>query len=336
MPRRTKLTVWLLVLFCACNAEKKQIDLATEQHAKGQLDDALTTLEVLVHTKPDAPEAEQARTLAVGWLIAAGDSGSDLAARRVRLEQALKWSPKSGAAQARLCVLLVEAKDFAGARSCVKEKLADKNDVPQVLVTRVNAALDANAAAEASGERERWLASTSAHHWKALIEKYPGTKEAEAAKTKLLHRESLCADLKTFAEPLGTEVERQKKLAALITERGPAGSSQTERIAGFDELEREAKNKAREFSDLKADLDVHPARPEEEDAKRRLEGAAQVLADSAGTLEQDLERNPIENLDSYDARALAAVKRWAKEAERTTARVAKALGAAEKACPSSP
>jgi hypothetical protein len=323
------------MLACACNAKQKELEKAREQHAAGQLDEALTTLELVVHAEPSTPEAEQSRALATEWLLAAGASG-DAVSRRVRLEQALKWSPRNGTAQARLCVLLVEAKDFAGAKSCVNEKLADKSDVPQELVQRVNAALAANSAAETDAERQRWLASSSSHHWKALVEKYPDSKEAAAAKQKLRLRESVCADLTAFSQPLRTEIERQKRLAALIAERGAAGSTQSERIAGFDELVRDAAKKAREFSDLKADLDGHPARPGEEASKRGLGQAAQLLADLAGALEQDLERHPLENLDSYDAKALGAIKRWAAAAERTTARAAKELGAAEKACQSSP
>ena len=99
MARRAGLAFWLFAIAIACNAEKKQLEVASEQHAAGQLDDALTTLEVLVHQAPKSAEAEQATVLATTWLIAAGDTGNDPTAKRLRLEQALKWSPKSGAAR---------------------------------------------------------------------------------------------------------------------------------------------------------------------------------------------------------------------------------------------
>jgi hypothetical protein len=338
VPGRGKLAIFLLstAIALACNAQKKQLDVASEQHQKGQLDDALTTLEVLVHEAPKSPEAEQAQTLAVTWLIAAGDTGSDLTARRLRLEQALKWSPKSGAAQARLCVLLVETKDVAGARRCVDEKLGDKTDVPADLVAKVRAALSAHASAEADAERRRWAASRSAHHWKALIEKYPDSPEAKAAKEKLERRESLCADLAGFTKPLRDEIERQKRLADLVITHKGDDSTQNERIDGLETLGREAAAKARAIGDLKGDIEGHPVRAGEEPVKQRLEAMAQEVADSASTLEDDMERHPLENLDSYDEQALAAVKRWAAQARRLATRIDKELKRTEEACAGTP
>jgi hypothetical protein len=330
---RAKLAVWLFAVALSCNAEKKQLDLATDQHDKGQLDDALTTLEVLVHKAPKSPEAEQAQTLATAWLIAAGDSGTDLTSRRLRLEQALKWSPKSGPAQARLCVLMIEAKDFTGARQCVDGKLGDKTDVPADLVTKVRTALAAQSSTEADAERRRWASSTSAHHWKALIEKYPDSAEAKLARQKLDRRESLCADLPSFVKPLREELERQKRLAELVT-ASKDDSTQGERIDGLEKLGREAAAKARAIGDLKGDLEGHPARPGEEEVKRRLESLAQQVADSASALEDDMERHPLENLDSYDAQALAALKRWAALVERNAPRIDKELERTEEACAS--
>jgi hypothetical protein len=334
VPRRAGLLALLFAIALSCNAQKKQIEVASEQQAKGQLDDALTTLELLVHEAPQSPEAEQARTLATSWLIAAGDSGSDRTARRLRLEQALKWSPKSGAAQARLCVLLVEAKDFAAARSCVDEKLGDKTDVPAELVERVRTAVAANASAEANAERRRWAESRSAHHWKALIEKYPDSGEAKAAKQKLERRESLCADLASFTKPLRDEVERQKRLADLVTSHKGDDATQSERIDGLETLGREAAARARAIGDLKGDVDSHPVRAGEEPVKQRLEAVAQQVADSASRLEDDMERHPLENLDSYDAQALAALKRWAAQAQRMAPRADKELKRTEEACAS--
>jgi hypothetical protein len=337
VPGRAELAIFLLsiAIALACNAQKKQIDVASEQHEKGQLDDALTTLEVLVHEAPKSPEAEQAQTLAVTWLIAAGDTGSDLTARRLRLEQALKWSPKSGAAQARLCVLLVETKDFAGARRCLDEKLGDKADVPADLVAKVRAALSAHASAEADAERRRWAASRSAHHWKALIEKYPDSPEAQAAKEKLERRESLCADLASFTKPLRDEIERQERLAdRVMTHKGD--STQNERIDALETLGREAAAKARAIGDLKGDIEGHPVRAGEEPVKRRLEAMAEHVADSASTLEDDMERHPLENLDSYDEQALSALKRWAAQARRLATRMDKELKRTEEACAGTP
>jgi hypothetical protein len=329
---RAKLAVWLFAVALSCNGQKKQLDVAREQHDKGQLDDALTTLEVLTHEAPKSPEAEQAQTLATTWLIAAGDSGTDLTSRRLRLEQALKWAPNSGPAQARLCVLMIEAKDFTGARRCVDEKLGDKTDVPAEMVTKVRSALAAQSTSEADAERRRWASSTSAHHWKALIEKYPDSAEAEAAKEKLERRESLCADLASFVKPLREEIERQTRLAELVTASKGDDSTQGERIEGLEKLGREAAAKARAVGDLKGDLEGHPARPGEEEVKRRLESAAQQVADSASTLEDDMERHPLENLDSYDAQALAALKRWAAQVKRTAPRIEKELERTEEAC----
>jgi hypothetical protein len=334
VARRAGLALGLFAIAIACNAEKKQLEVASEQHVAGQLDDALTTLEVLLHQAPKSAEAEQATTLATSWLIAAGDTGTDPTARRLRLEQALKWSPKSGAAQARLCVLQVEAKDFAAARKCVDEKLGDKTDVPAELVERVRSALAARAKADADAERRRWLSSSSAHHWKALIEKYPESAEAASAKQKLERRESLCADLAAFARPLRDELERQKRLAGLVAARKDGDSTQNERIDGLETLGREAAAKARAIGDLKGDIEGHPVRPGEEPLQRRLEAIAQQVADSASTLEDDMERHPLENLDSYDASALAALKRWAAQVTKTAARIDKELQGTEEACKS--
>ena len=334
MSRRAKILACLLAL--ACSAEKKQLEVATEQHEKGQLDEALTTLELLVQKAPKSPEAEQAQTLATRWLIAAGDTGADRTARRLRLEQALKWSPSSGAAQARLCVLLVEAKDFPGARRCVDEKLGDKTDVPAELVQRVRTALSAHATAEADAERRRWADSPSAHHWKALIEKYPDSAEAAQAKRKLERRESLCADLESFTKPLRTEIDRQKRLADLVSARKGEDSTQRERIEGLETLGREAAAKARAIGDLKGDIEGHPVRAGEEPVKQRLQDLAQEVADSASTLEDDMERHPLENLDSYDSQALGALKRWAAQAHKLASRIDKELKRTEESCASAP
>ena len=88
---------------------------------------------------------------------------------------------------------------------------------------------------------------------------------------------------------------------------------------------RDAAAKARAIGDLKGDIEGHPVRSGEEPLKRRLEAIAQQVADSASTLEDDMERHPLENLDSYDATALAALKRWAAQATRTASRIDKEL-----------
>jgi len=325
----------LLAVLAACKSEgKEDLEQAERQHATGQLDAALSTLELLVRQAPDTAEAEHARRTATSWLVEAADRSSSLFERRVRLEQALEWSPASGPAQARLCVVEIEAKDFAAARRCMDEKLPGKTDVPRQLVDRVRNALDAHAQGEADAERKRLLESPSAHHWQALIERFPDSVEAAQAKQRQRRHESLCTDLESYLPAAKKELERQRKLAGRVPEAQGRASKLNERIEAYDEIARAAAAAGREIGVLNGNLDAHELASGEEAAQRALHGALAQLSDSAAALADDLQRHPLENLESYDRSALAALEKWASGTKKTSERIERTLERVKQDCES--
>jgi len=103
-----------LATFAGCKKGRRAIEEAKQAHSAGRLDQALQTLKDV----KAAPEASEAKELAVRWLLEAADRQA-AAERKRLLNEAMKWNPQSGAAQARLCGILAEDKQFDELRACV-------------------------------------------------------------------------------------------------------------------------------------------------------------------------------------------------------------------------
>ncbi len=320
-----------MLVSLGCNEEKALIDEARAQHDEGELDTALASLERVSRNKPDTDVDREARKLAATWLIDAADADANPHAARVRLVQALEQDPTSGPAQARLCRLFLRTKQYPAAKQCISGGLEGKKDAPAAIVDEVEAALAAHDDASSNAERKKLLASPSSHHWKALVERYPDSQEAKAAKERLLRFDSLCDDLDRFLVPLRKEIERQAAIA------GPIGAAAMKkgrdgRIATYEAIAAEAEKKAKLMKNAAVDADVHAAKKDEEPAKKPLHAALWALSDSAASLAEQLERNAVENLDSYDASATAALTRWSTGFTGVRDRVEKQVAAVEETC----
>lgn len=320
-----------LMLAAGCREDRKLFEEADRAHAAGKLDDALTALELVRQRFGGTNEAEQAQKLGTDWLIQAADQAATPQDRRARLEQALKWTPTSGPAQARICEVMTDAKNFDDARHCLDVDLKDKLAIPDDIVGRTRERLTAHEEEVAQTERRKLLESNNPKHWQTLVERYPNSEEARQVAKKLAKQKSLCGDAETFERPVLAEMERQRKLADEV--KGWDRKSEVEvRIRRYDDVRRDTLGWARDMADLRSSLEGHATRPGEEKLARTLRDSIQSLADSAATLADDLERNPLENLDAYDSSAFAAARRWATALGKTAARIEKQLSAAKGDC----
>jgi hypothetical protein len=317
------------MLSAGCREQKKLLDEARQAQAASKLDEALTTLEIVKSRFPDSPEAREARVLATEWLIQAADKAPGPQDRKLRLDQALAWTPDSGAAQARLCLVRLELSDFEAARTCLSADLRDKKAVPEELVSRAKEALARHDSELSAGERKRLLGSKSPSQWQELVKRYPGSEEARQAERKLKSHGSLCVELERFTKPMRAEIDRQLVLATNAATPPPDPDA---RLRRYDDMRRDTLDFAHDMSDLKASIEAHDARPDEQALKKELVSLAQALGDSAATLADDLERHPLENLDTYAASAQAAVARWTAALKKLGVRVEKELAQASEAC----
>src|SRR5690606_18286489 len=100
------------LLIIACNKEGEMLSEAKSLRASGNLRGAVSVLEMLRSTAPDAEEVGEARRLAVAWLVEESDRTKDLDARVQLLEQAKTWDPKHGGVHARVCDGLFQGSDL--------------------------------------------------------------------------------------------------------------------------------------------------------------------------------------------------------------------------------
>src|SRR5215471_5208206 len=95
---------WMLLLVAtlaaACGQKSTPIEEAKKLQAAGQLDAALTKLRAA-----GSADAAEASRLATAWLLEAASKTTALDDRKSRLLAALDWSPTSGEAGARLCLV---------------------------------------------------------------------------------------------------------------------------------------------------------------------------------------------------------------------------------------
>lgn len=182
-----------MVLVClaisGCNKGKQHIEEATKLYEAGNIDGALERLRLVQQDAPKSKEVQQAKDLAVSWLVAAGDKTNDTEKKRSFLDRALQWDSKSGSAQVRICEIHDQADEIEPLVKCVNQDLADKNGVPDDRAKPLRERV----------ERNRLLASSDIKDWKQIVEKYPDSKEAPEAWNKIDKVESLCVAAGNFS-----------------------------------------------------------------------------------------------------------------------------------------
>lgn len=313
------LAVFVAVAALGCESADSLIDDAKQKQASGELDAALTLLGRVKDKYPGTESETEARSLAEAWLVAVADLEPNPSSARVRLDEALEWNPKSGAAQIRICRMLIHEKKLEEAQECVGHDMEGKTGAPEIIAKQVHAALSKRKNASTGDERKRLLASSSPHHWEALLTRYPDSPEAKEARLKLRGYQSLCADLDRFVEKLETELKRQEKVASRVDdinsrEQGP-------RIDAYEVLAKEAGAKARIVKNAAGDVDAHQLRDGEREVQKTLRTALWAVSDSGASLSEGLERHPLENLDSYASQGRAKLTAWGKSVEKLRERV---------------
>ncbi|MCB9609095.1 MAG: hypothetical protein H6716_21055 [Polyangiaceae bacterium] len=324
------------LLFCAflaaaCSPEKDLMADAKRQQDQGETDGAIATLEVLKTKHPDSEAAKQVPTLAETWLLEAADASRDPNVKRPRLQAALKWNPESGKAQLRLCQLLVDEKKIEEAKSCLDKDLQGKAPEPE-LEKRIRTALAEVENAATLGERERLAKSNRPQHWKALIERFPQSDQAKEAKAKLKRLESLCDDLPRFGDEARAEFKRQQTDFKKDIDKALAEKVEGLRVDLLEGLGRAAARRASELKELAGQVADHRLKPGEEKAQQILRKALLLQSDSLADLADALERDAIENLDSYQRGAEGVLKRWLGGIEREAKSVEKLLEDSKTAC----
>jgi hypothetical protein len=311
MRRGPVIAALVLSLIC-CNKGKRLIDTATKQHDAGDIAGAVTTLREVAVRAPKTPEVDAARSLAVAWLVEAFDAekSTDPTTRRHWADDALTWDAHSGEAQARLCSVALDSKDFDGLRSCLTDGLRNKTDVPADRVAKLTMALKQHDEAEeranllssvkiddwktllekypsseeaitagARLERVSLLASADPKDWLILCEKYPDSREAKLADDKLRRTESICADIDTFTDPARAELKRQRHVV-------PEFKSDKNKAGAYLHAEVTARHAAEAMRDLRSKVLGHKILSDESGVRdglstlfESLGGADQILYD---------------------------------------------------------
>lgn len=303
------LALALAAMSSSCDDQSKALEQAKVEYAEGKLDVALASLKGVRSGAPDSPEAAEAQKLATTWLLADADKQSDWEQRRGRLESALEWSPESGPAQARLCLVLVETKKLAEAEKCLSEGLAGKTDVPDDVVSEAKSQLAA--------------------HKKTVKELADKTYEAGSLRRR---GETFCADTESYA----TEMEsRLKELEALANERVPAAQKAAklfDRVDAYEQIGKDASKLAGPIKSVAIEIDSHAKKPGEEEAHKALGEAFWEVYDLAAGLGEGLKRPAIENDESYDAHAKATLDAWTKKLKASGESARKASASARASC----
>ncbi|MGE0325706.1 MAG: hypothetical protein AB7K71_25020 [Polyangiaceae bacterium] len=323
--------VWCTLLAAACSPDQDLLADAKRQQDQGETDAAIATLEVLKTKHPDSEAAKQVPALAETWLLEAADASRDANVKRPRLQAALKWNPESGKAQLRLCRLLVDETKLEDAKTCLDKDMRGKQPDPD-LEKSIRAALESAEDAATLEERERLAKSNRPQHWKALIERFPSSPQAKAAKEKLKRLESLCDDLPRFADEARSEFKRQKTDFKRDIDKALDEKVEGLRVDQLEGLGRAAARRASELKELAGQVGDHQLKPGEEKAQQILRKALLLQSDSLADLAEALERDAIENLDSYQRGAEGVLKRWLGGIEREAKSVEKMLEDASSAC----
>jgi hypothetical protein len=174
------------------------IDEARRRYGARKLEGSLDALKQTGGaTGTETPSFEASR-LAVAWVTESVDRGDgDLAERRRLLDRLLtQFDAKSGAAQARICLLIAEGRDFPALQKCLDVDLKNKLDAPKNLVAKGREIL---AKHEAEEERRTWSSSTKLADWRALVAKYPDSDEARSVADSIEKAESICREYPGYA-----------------------------------------------------------------------------------------------------------------------------------------
>lgn len=334
MRRRLSVTHMCLMLGALATSCSPDEDLLTEakrHQDQGETDSAIATLEVLKTKHPQSDAAKQVPTLAEQWLLEAADASRDPNVKRPRLQAALTWNPRSGKAQLRLCRLLLDEEKLEETASCLDDGMQGK-DPDEALEKDIRAALTKARDAATLEERNELARSSRPQHWKALIERFPSSPQAEEAKQKLKRLESLCDDLPRFADEARSEFKRQKTDFKKSIDRALEETVESLRVDQLEGLGRAAARRASELKELASQVADHRLKPGEEKAQQILRKALLLQSDSLADLAEALERDAIENLDSYQRGAQGVLERWQKGIDKEAESVEKQLDAAKAAC----
>jgi hypothetical protein len=134
------IAIVVTVVITGCNKGKSLIDEAKAQRDAGKLTDALMTLHKVEDVAPGTPEVDQAKNLAVEWLLTEADKPDRESDRIGLLTEAVSWNPADGKARARLCVAYADVNNIELLRKCADE-LKGKPNVPADVPGRLQAAL---------------------------------------------------------------------------------------------------------------------------------------------------------------------------------------------------
>jgi len=293
----------------SCDGQKKALEQAKVEYAEGKIDTALASLKGIRSGAPDSPEAAEAQRLATTWLLADAEQQSDIEQRRARLQSALEWSPSSGQAQARLCLVLTELKQSAEAEECLSEGLAGKTDVPDDVVKKAQAALDAQKKTAAAADTKKFVAGSIRRRGDTFCEDtegYSGDMEAHLAKLEKLANETVPA---------------VRGVAELF-----------DRATALEQIGKDATRLAAPLKSTAIEIDSHSKKPGEEEAHKALGEAFWELYDLAAGLGEGLVRPQIENDESYDAHAKTTLADWSKKLKTSGANARKAAKSAQAAC----
>ncbi len=329
--RRAGLCLLLWAVTTACSADEDLLKDASQLQDQGKTDEAIATLEVLKTKHPDSDAAKRVPELAEQWLLEAADASRDPNAKRPRLQAALSWNPRSGRAQLKLCQLLLDEKKLEETQSCLDKDMQGK-DPDATLEKQLRAELEKAQDAATLGERERLAKSNRPQHWKALIERFPKSAQAKAAKEKLGRLESLCDDLPRFADASRAEFKRQETEYKKDIDRALAEQVESLRVDQLEGLGRAAARRASELKELAGQVGDHRLKQGEDKAQQILRKALLLQSDSLADLAAALQRDDIENLASYQRGAEGVLKRWVAGIDREATNIDKQLEQAKAAC----
>lgn len=320
-------SVWSL----ACSPEEDLLADARAQQNSGETDAAIATLELLKLKHPDTDAAKQVPALAEQWLIEAADSEREANAITTRLNAALKWNPASGQAQLLLCDVALQAGRLQDAEDCLDKQMQGKTPEPE-REKRIRAALVVAQDKATEAERARLIASDRPQHWRALVERFPNSPEAIAAKEKLARLASICDDRGRFEKAAQDEVARQAGEFKLSVDKALDEAVDDLRVRRLEAIGAAAARSSSELKELAAEIAVHAIKPGEDKAQDLLRQVLVLQSDSLAELARGLTRDAIENLESYQSGASALLKRWFAGAPKEAKQVEKLLTSAKEAC----
>lgn len=313
----------------ACDKKASHLDAAKKKHDAGDLDGALTELTIVKATAPLSPEAQEAATLATGWLVTEADRAQALDEKKRRLDEALEWTPASGEATARRCAVLVDLGQDAEASRCLGEGLIGKTPPPDAIVSAARAKLAKRRDEAEAKERAALLAGGGKAGLERIVATWPTSPEAKLAKEKLAHAGSLCAE--SFAADLEGAIAAFEKTAnedAANAKKAPLAA----RLEAVEKIGKDLGERAHELKNRGIEAEEHAIAPGEEKLQKTLHDGCWELADLAQETSEELRRPDAESEDSYDQHTTGALATFARKVKGMAPRLRRALTASFLAC----